>query len=144
MADDVRRTESDRVRRWDVDALRAGASICITMAVPFRVLAAVVGNDSGGIRALLYFVYLVIFVIGAGCAAWVQRVGTPMSHAVVTAVGMAGIVEAIFVVVRLLRGTEIPWATTVVTISLMTLCGTIGGVLGSRLRSRGVLPSTQR
>ena len=129
---------------WDRDALRAGASVCVTLAVPFRILAALAGDDSAGIGALLFFIYLVIFVIGAGCAAWVQRVGTPMSHAVVTAVVTALVVEAVLVVIRLARGSEVPWFAIAFTMSLIVLCGMIGGVLGSRLRARGVLPSSQQ
>jgi hypothetical protein len=130
--------------RWDREALRAGVSICLTMAVPLRLIAALLDSDSGGLRALLFFVYLVIFVIGAGCAAWVQRVGTPMSHAVVAAVGTALVVEVVLTAIRLARGTGLPWFSTFFTISLISVCGLIGGILGSRLRGRGVLPSSQQ
>jgi hypothetical protein len=119
-------------------------SVCLMMAVPLRLVAALLGSDSDGLRAVLFFVYLVIFVIGAGTAAWVQQVGTPMSHAVVVAVGTALAVEVVLNVIRFVRGTDIPWFSTFFTLSLITVCGLIGGILGSRLRGRGVLPSGQR
>lgn len=127
--------------RWDRDALRAGAAVCVVLAVPFRVLAAVVGSDSGGLNALFFFVFLLFFVIGAGSAAWVQRSGTPMSHALVTALGTYVLVEAVFVVVRLVRGTDVPWSGIFVALSLVLLCGLIGGFLGNRLQARGFRPS---
>ena len=131
--------------RWDVAALRAGASICIALAVPFRILAAVVGSGggdgSGGLDALFFVVFLVFFVIGSGCAAWIQRTGTPMSHALVTASATYVAVEAVFVVVRTVRGTQIPWASIVVTLTLVLMCGLVGGFLGNRLQAGGVLPT---
>lgn len=114
------------------------------LAVPFRLLAAVAGTDSGGLNALLYFAYLVLFVIGAGCAAWVQRVGTPISHAMVAALGSAFLVELVFIAIRVVRGTSIEWIASFVTISFIVVGSTFGGILGSRLRARGLYPSSER
>ena len=129
--------------RWDREALVAGASVCLVLAVPFRLLAAAVG-DSGGLNAFFFLIFLVFFVIGAGCAAWVQRCGTPMSHALVTAIGTYLAAEAVFVVVRLIRGTEVPWGALLFTLSIISVCGVVGGFLGNRLQASGVRPSTQR
>lgn len=130
--------------RWDLDALRAGAMVCVTLAVPFRVLAAVVGSDSGGLNGLFFVIFLFFFVVGSGCAAWVQRTGTPLSHAVVTAAVTFLVVEVVFVIVRLVRGTEVPWFGIFFTFSVVLLCGIIGGFLGNRLQMRGVVPSSRR
>jgi hypothetical protein len=130
--------------RWDVAALRAGAMVCITLAVPFRVLAALVGSDSGGLNGLFFAIFLFFFVVGAGCAAWVQRAGTPMSHAIVTAAATYLAVELVFVIVRLARDTEVPWFGIFFTFSVVLVCGIIGGFLGSRLQLRGVVPSSRR
>ncbi len=145
-------TEDDRVaqiesvlpRRWDVDALRAGASVCVTLAVPFRILAAVVGSDSGGLNAPFFVLFVTFFVIGAGCAAWVQRTATPLSHALVTAIGTYLVVEVAFVVVRLARGTDIPWFAIFFTLSVISAAGLVGGFLGSRLQASGFVPSSRR
>lgn len=130
--------------RWDPAALRAGAMVCVTLAVPFRVLAAIVGTDSGGLNAFFFAIFLFFFVVGAGCAAWVQRAGTPMSHAVVTAAVTYLAVEFVFVVVRLFRGTEVPVFGIFFTFSVILGCGIIGGFLGNRLQVRGVVPSSRR
>lgn len=129
--------------RWDRDAIRAGASVCLVMAIPFRVLAAVVG-DSGAANAIFFLLFLAFFVIGAGCAAWIQRSGTPMSHALVTAIGTYVVAELVFVIVRLIRGTEIPWGAILVAFSMVSICGIIGGFLGNRLQTQGIRPSMRR
>lgn len=145
-------TEDDRVaqietvlpQRWDVDALRAGASVCVTLAVPFRVLAALVGSDSGGLNALFFVLFVAFFVIGAGCAAWLQRTGTPLSHALVTAIGTYLLVEISFVVIRFVRDTDIPWFAIFFTLSVISAAGLVGGFLGSRLQAKGFVPSSRR
>lgn len=145
-------SEDDRVarivavapQRWDLDALRAGASVCVALAVPFRILAAVVGSDSGGLNALFFVLFVTFFVIGSGCAAWVQRAGTPLSHALVTAIGTYAIVEVVFIVIRLLRGTAIPWFAIFFTLSVISAAGLVGGLFGSRLQAQGFVPSRRR
>ncbi len=145
-------TEDDRIaqieavlpQRWDLDALRAGASVCITLAVPFRILAAVVGSDSGGLNALFFVLFVTFFVVGSGCAAWVQRAGTPLSHALMTAIGTYTVVEAAFIVVRVARGTDIPWFAILFTFSVVSAAGIVGGFFGSRLQAQGFVPSNRR
>lgn len=145
-------SEDDRVarivavapQRWDLDALRAGGSVCVALAVPFRILAAVVGSDSGGLNALFFVLFVTFFVIGSGCAAWVQRAGTPLSHALVTAIGTYAIVEVAFIVIRLVRGTAIPWFAIFFTLSVISAAGLVGGFLGSRLQAQGFVPSRRR
>ena len=139
-----RLTESTSPGRWDEDAIRAGASVCIGLAVPFRILAAFVGDDGSTLDAILFVVFLVFFVIGSGCAAWVQRRGTPLSHALVTAAGSYLAMEAVFLVIRLIRGTPIPWFGILFTLMLVLSCGILGGLFGSRLQSQGYRPSRRR
>lgn len=141
---DLEKIEAVLPGRWDPVAIRAGASVCIVLAVPFRVLAAAVGGDSGGLNAFFFVVFLFFFVIGSGCAAWVQRSGTPMSHALVTAIGTYVVVELVFVVVRAVRGTEIPWSGIMFTSMIVLTCGIVGGFLGNRLQASGVRPSIHR
>ncbi len=131
-------------QRWDVDAIRAGASVCIALAVPFRVLAAVVDSDSNALNALFFALFVVFFVIGAGCAAWIQRVGAPLSHALVTAIGSYVLVELVLIIVRLLRGTTIPWLAMLFTLSVVSFAGLVGGFLGNRLQAQGFVPSSRR
>lgn len=142
--DRVARIEVVASQRWDVDALRAGASVCVTLAVPFRILAAVVDSDSGVLNALFFFLFVTFFVVGSGCAAWVQRTGTPLSHALVTAIGTYVLVEIALVIVRLARGTAIPWFPIFFTLSVISAAGLVGGFFGSRLQAQGFVPSRRR
>ncbi|MEP4593089.1 MAG: hypothetical protein ABJ381_14970 [Ilumatobacter sp.] len=142
--DHVARIEGILPHRWDLDALRSGAAVCATLAVPFRIVAAIVDSDSGGLNALFFVLFVAFFVVGAGCAAWVQRTGTPLSHALVTAIGTYAFVEIVFVAIRLVRGTQIPWFSIFFTLSVISAAGVIGGFLGSRLQAQGFVPSSRR
>lgn len=130
--------------RWDADALKAGAGVCLLLAVPLTLVAAFIDSDSSGVNASFFFGAMVGFVIGAGCAAWIQRTGTPVSHGIVTAIGAYLAAQAVFVVIRLVRGDSINWFGVFFTLSLVTLAGLVGGLLGSRLQSQGFVPSSRR
>lgn len=142
--DHVARIERVLPQRWDVDALRAGAAVCATLAVPFRIVAAIVDTESGAFNALFFVLFVGFFVVGAGCAAWVQRTGTPLSHALVTAIGTYALVEIVFIVIRLVRETQVPWFSIFFTLSVISAAGVIGGFLGSRLQAQGFVPSSRR
>jgi hypothetical protein len=142
MSDDDRvdRIGTVEAGRWDLDALRAGAAICLVLAIPFTVLGLVV--DAA--RTVSFFGALAGFVIGSGSAAWVQRSGTPLSHALVTAIGTYAAAQAVFIAVRLITGRTVNWSAVLVTLSMVSIAGVIGGVLGSRLQARGFVPSSRR
>ncbi|MEL6892757.1 MAG: hypothetical protein AAFP84_14260, partial [Actinomycetota bacterium] len=69
---------------------------------------------------------------------------TPMSHALATAIGTYVVAESGFGVVRLVRGTAVPWGAIAFTLSAVALAGLIGGFLGSRLQTSGARPSMRR
>lgn len=129
--------------RWDVDALRVGAIICLVIAVPITIVAAIVDSDSAGLQAFFFFAAFGGFVIGSGCAAWVQRTGTPLSHALVTAVGTYAAAQAVFVIVELISGGDVNWFGIFFTMTLVLGAGLVGGFLGGRLQARGIRPSAQ-
>ena len=131
-----------RSKRWDADAIRAGAGVSLLFAVPITVVAWIV--DDSGLSALFFFGALFGFILGSGCAAWVQRTGTPMSHGLVTAGGTYVLAQAVFVAIRLISGGEVRWLGIFFTLNLVLLAGLVGGVLGSRLQAKGYHPSMQR
>ncbi len=145
MSDDERLAKIEAVLpgRWDPPAIRAGAIISLVLAVPITIVAAVVDPDDPGARAAFFFAAFGGFVIGAGCAAWVQRSGTPLSHGMVTAVGTYAAAQALFVVFRLIAGDEVNWFGVIFTGTLVALAGLAGGFLGSRLQAKGIRPSSQ-
>jgi hypothetical protein len=74
----------------------------------------------------------------------VQRVGFPLSHGIVTAVGTYLLAQAVFVVIRLVRGGEVRWFALVFNLSVTVGAGLVGGVLGERLQAKGFRPSSMR
>jgi hypothetical protein len=84
------------------------------------------------------------FVLGAGCAAWVQRVGLPLSHGIVTAAGTYLVAQAVFVLLRLIRGGEVRWFALLFNLSVTVGAGLVGGVLGERLQAKGFRPSSMQ
>jgi uncharacterized membrane protein YfcA len=130
-------------QRWDVVALRAGASVALVFAVPFSIAArwAADSRDDTGLALWLSLGAVAGFVLGAGCAAWVQRVDLPYQHALTTAVGTYVTAQAVFIVIRLARGGEVNWFAAFFNLSAVLGAGLVGGLLGQRLRSKGVAPT---
>ena len=131
--------------RWDWDAIRAGGSVALVFAVPFSIAArwAADSRDDSVLAVWLSLGAVLGFVIGAGCAAWVQRTGTPLSHALVTAVGTYLAAQAVFALVRLVRGQDVRWFAIMFNLTVVLGGGLLGGLLGQKLRSRGVLPGSR-
>lgn len=125
---------------YDLLAIRSGAIICLVLAIPFTILGAIVE----GARVVSFFAAVLGFVIGSGCAAWVQRAGTPLSHGIVTAIGTYVAAQFVFVMIRLVTGGEVNWFGVIFTLSLVSFAGLVGGFLGSRLQAKGVVPRAQR
>lgn len=133
-------------QRWDVPALKAGGMVALVFAVPFSIAArwAAESRDDSGLAILFTLGAVVGFVLGAGCSAWVQRVGLPLSHGLVTAIGTYAAAQAVFIVVRLLRGDDVNWFAALFNLSIVSGAGLVGGALGKRLRAKGFIPSTER
>ena len=79
--------------------------------------------------------------MGAGCAAWVQRRELPLSHGLATAMGTYVAAQTVFIVIRLIRGSDVNWFAALFNLSVVAGAGLIGGLLGQRLRSKGFRPS---
>ena len=130
--------------RWDAAAIRAGIGVCLVLAVPLTLVAAFVDSDDSGLNALFFFGSMLGFVLGAGCAAWIQQRGNPLSHGLVTAMIAYLGAQAVFVTIRLVGGDSVNWFGVFFTLSLVMLAGLLGGLLGSLLQARGIAPSSGR
>jgi len=102
-------TSSSAAGNWDRAAIRAGIGVCLLLAIPLTLIAAVVDSESTGLNAFFFFGAMFGFVVGAGCAAWVQQKGTPLSHGVTTALVAYVAAQGSFLVIRLLRDQSINW-----------------------------------
>ncbi|MEK9939332.1 MAG: hypothetical protein VW552_11420 [Ilumatobacter sp.] len=130
---------------WDTAARRAGASVSLVFAVPAAVIARLVADSAGpGIIPLLYLVFIGGFIVGGGCAAWVQRVGMPLMHGLVAAGATYAAAQAVLIVVELLTGDPVDWFNVIFQLTVVLGAGFIGGFLGGRLRARGMVPSQER
>jgi uncharacterized membrane protein YfcA len=131
--------------KWDWDAIRAGGAVALVFAVPFSVAArwAADRTDPGSLPVWLSLGAVLGFVLGAGCAAWVQRTGMPLSHGIVTAVGTYLVAQAVFATIRLIRGDDVHWFAIAFNLTVVLAAGLVGGLLGQKLRSRGFVPGTR-
>jgi len=128
--------------RWDREALTAGVSVAAMIAVP----AAIVGRwgtdrewDTFGIF-LINLISLGGLFLGAGVAAWRQRVGTPLSHGLVVALGSYAGIQFVFVVIRLARGADVRWSAIVANVFLALGAGMLGGLAGHVMLRQGIKP----
>jgi uncharacterized membrane protein YfcA len=130
---------------WDWDAIRAGGLVALVFAVPFSVAGrwAADSRDDSTLAIWLNIGAVIGFVIGAGCAAWVQRAGTPLSHGLVTAAGTYLAAQAVFVVIRLVRGLDVRWFAVMFNLTVVLAAGLVGGLLGQHLRNRGIEPRSR-
>lgn len=130
----------------DWSALRAGGSVALVFAIPFLIAARIVADDHqhSGLASLLTLAALLGFVLGAGVAAWVQRLRLPLKHGIVCAIGTYAAAQAVFIIIRAIRGNAIHWLADMFNLTAVAAAGLIGGGLGSALQRRGFLPSTSR
>ena len=137
---------SATVPRIDWAAIRAGAGVCLVFAIPFSLGArwAADSRDDGGLAILLTLGALAGFVLGSGVAAWVQRVGYPLVHGLVTASATYLGAQAVFIILRLLTGREVHWYAALFNVTPVLFAGVIGGLLGQMLQRNGFTPSSAR
>ena len=131
--------------RFDWAAIRSGASVCLVLAIPFSLLArwAADSRDDEGLAILLTLCALAGFVVGSGVAAWVQRVGLPLAHAIITASLTYLGAQALFIALRLVTGREVRWFAALFNVTPVLLAGAIGGMLGLVLQRRGIVPGAR-
>lgn len=129
--------------RWDTEALKAGASVAVFLAVPPFLIARFLIDDTtreSGWAPLLSLLTIFGFIIGSGQAAWRQKRGTPILHGMLTATGVFVCAQAVFAVIKLLLGDEVRVTRIVVSFSLAMFAGLIGGLLGYYLQRNGPAP----
>jgi hypothetical protein len=124
--------------RLDPKALREGAIVAAVVAVPAGVVGRVLSDrpDQPDWLWVLVVVVLAGLVAGAAVAASRQDRGFPLTHGVVTAVGVFVAVQTVGILIRLLRGDSISWSRVTSSLLLSLMAGMAGGLLGSALLSQ--------
>ena len=130
----------------DWNALRAGGSVSLVFAIPFSVAARIVadGDNSSGAASLLSLAAVVGFVLGAGVAAWTQQLQLPLKHGLLCAIGTYVAAQAVFIIIRAIRGNDIRWLAAIFNLTAVAVAGLIGGALGGMMHRRGFYPSSSR
>ena len=124
--------------RLDPRALREGALVAAVVAVPAGVVGRVLSDrpDQPDWLWVLVVVVLAGLVAGAAVAASRQDRGFPLTHGVVTAVGVFVAVQTVGILIRLLRGDSISWSRVTSSLLLSLMAGMAGGLLGSAFLSQ--------
>jgi hypothetical protein len=133
--------------RLDWNALRAGGSVALVFAIPFSIAARIVADgdsSSAGLASLLSLAAVIGFVLGAGVAAWAQQLQLPLKHGIICAVGTYVAAQAVFIIVRSIRGNDVRWLAALFNLTAVAVAGLVGGALGSALQRRGLFPSSSR
>jgi hypothetical protein len=130
----------------DRDALRQGVLIAAGIAIPAALIGLLFVDDAHGASndgwtVLFPVVVLLGLVLGAGCAAWVQRNGAPLTHGIATALVVFVGVQLVGIARRTLSDESIDWGRVVSSLLLSLLAGTIGGLVGGWLAGR--MPATR-
>lgn len=128
--------------RWDLPAIRAGASVALVFAVPLSIAARFVSGS--GLAVLLSFAAALGFLLGAAVAAWHQQKRTPLSHGLVTATSTYLVAQAVFIVIKLIRGGDVAWSGVMFNLAITMAMGSFGGLLGSSMQRRGAYPQGRR
>jgi hypothetical protein len=123
----------------DTRALSEGGIIAACIAVPAGVLGRILSDrqDQPDWLWILVLFVLAGLVLGAGVSAWRQDRGLPLTHGVVTAVGVFVVVQAVGVVIRLIGGDGVSWSRVASSLLLSLMAGMVGGLLGSFVLSHG-------
>ena len=130
----------------DRAALKQGAWVSLVFAVPFSIGSRLMADHDANSPwvSVLWLAALGGFALGAGIAAWVQRTGFPLLHGLVCAGGTYIAAQSVFIIVKLFRGGSISWLAVFFTFTVVITAGLVGGGLGSALRKRGLVPTTER
>jgi hypothetical protein len=132
--------------RFDFQALRAGAGVCLVFAVPIAVAArwAAESRDDAGLATVFSLAALLGFILGSGVAAWFQQRDYPLAHGLVTALVTYVATQLVLITIKGIRGGEIHWFAAIFNVAPVLGAGLIGGFLGMRLQRNGFVPSAQR
>jgi peptidoglycan/LPS O-acetylase OafA/YrhL len=130
------------MKNLDTAALRQGGAVALVFAVPFSIGARLMADHSAKSpwTSVLWLAALGGFTLGAGIAAWVQTKDLPLLHGMVCAGGTYLIAQAVFVVAKLIRGSDVHWLAVFFTFTAVMFAGMVGGGIGSALRKRGIMP----
>ncbi|HKA04086.1 MAG TPA: hypothetical protein VKD67_07140 [Acidimicrobiales bacterium] len=119
-----------------------GIVVAAVIAVPFALIGLGTSDEGDLGWAGWISVIGVLFglALGAFSAAREQRVGAPLTNAIVTAVAVYVVVQAIGIVKRLVTDESLHWGKYLSSLLLSVVAGTVGGLLASSRSRAGRAP----
>lgn len=135
-------SSNSALSRWDVQAIKSGASVALVFAVPFSITARIFSDSA--VAVILSLCAAIGFLLGAAVAAWHQQRRTPLSHAIVTAAVSYIIPQTVFIIIKLARGGEVLWFGVFFNLTITLTVGVIGGFIGSTMQRTGAMPKGRR
>ena len=117
-------------------AVVAWCSRCRSRSAP----RAAADGDHSTFAVWLILGAIVGFVLGAGCAAWLQRTGTPLSHGLVTATATYLVAQAVFISFGWCAASDVHWFAILFNLTFVASPACSAACSASVLRRRGSCP----
>jgi len=105
---------------------------------------AIIGNIVDRWPVLFALATMFGLLEGAAYAATHQRLGTPLLHGIVVAVGVFVVVQAAGLARRRLAGDDLHWSLVISSLVLSAFVGMLGGLMAGWLRSLKGRPPMHR
>jgi hypothetical protein len=123
----------------DRQAVVRGMVVAAVVAVPFALigLGASDEGDLGWAGWISVIGVMLGLVLGAFSAAREQRVGAPLTNAIVTAMAVYVVVQLIGIAKRIVTDESLHWGKYLSSLLLSIVAGTIGGLLASTRSGAG-------
>jgi hypothetical protein len=117
----------------DRQAIVRGMVVAAVIAIPFALigLGASDDNDLGWAGWISVIGVLFGLALGAFAAAREQRVGAPLTNAIVTAVAVYIVVQVLGILKRVVTDEDLHWSKYLSSLLLSIVAGTVGGLLAS-------------
>jgi len=118
-------------------AVRAGAIAALVFAAPAAIISAFVVDDDSGSVVFVFYVVIIIGMLAGGFVAGSKRPDAPLTHGALAAATAYVIAQALAVVIKLARGSDIRSpAVYVFNLLLMASIGVVGGFIAERRNAR--------
>jgi putative membrane protein (TIGR04086 family) len=123
----------------DWRAVRAGAIAALVFAAPAGIVSAIVVDDDSSNAVFVFYVVIIIGMLAGGFVAGSKRPDAPLTHGALAAATAYVIAQALAVVIKLAKGSDVrPPAVYVFNLLLMASIGVVGGFIAER-RNAGVV-----
>jgi len=121
----------------DWRAVRAGAIVALVFAAPAAIVSAIVVDDDSGTVVFVFYVVIIIGMLAGGFVAGSKRPDTPLTHGAVAAATAYVIAQALAVLIKLAKGSDVRSpAVYVFNLLLMASIGVVGGFIAERRNAR--------